>query len=789
MKHAIIPEMRDGAFILGGKPEFIYSGEFHYFRSDPEDWNDRLKRAREAGLNAVASYIPWRWHEIKEGVFDFTGKTHPRRNLLKFLELTAKQRLFFVPRVGPVSNGEMMNEGLPDWLSEKYPNLFLGSNSGKTIHHQRPPAYNHPEFMEKVRSWYRHLLPLLTKLQYPGGNIIFFQLCNEIGMINWLGKIGDYAPYSNEMYRRFLKTRYGEIKNLNAACKTSYKGFGEIKQPGNYLEERNLKTLLDWGDYYKEYYAVYFGKLHDLARELGVHTPVQANIPQFYDYDLRGRGLYSPTTTIKFGDFPRKADGVIFGGAYQMRRLDYENFHDIGITSAVVRSITPKGSPAVCAELQTGILSDKPRLYPADVGLNLRTTLMSGLNGLNCYMFSGGTNEEGIGQFGKYHEWQAPIASDGTLRSHFYSLKNFGSFINGLGKAVAGMPPAADINIGFYPDYYNTEYLSGPLADRLFDLRNEFFFDGMARMAYLSGRQVGLVDIKKDGLSGVKALSVASIMFMDAETQRKLYDYVSAGGLLLFCGETMLRDPAWNKSEVFLRLLGLKAERESSVRTVSFLGKETYLHNQDINVFKGLSRNDKVLARFGGKPCGLLRKVGKGRLCLLGFHFSDKFDYFKPAFDSVCSRLGIAKSVSSGNYDLITMLRRNADSGFLFIANYHDDITGGEVSLRFNGENIRFPVRMRNRTGVVTPVHLRLGGGATLRYATCEVTSAVRTGGKMEIHYRTDSVDSDIIAISGFPVSSAASDGAEVSFSEKKGTVVLKIRHSPGYARGRITVR
>ena len=788
MKPLTTPGMRDGNFILDGKPVFIYSGEFHYFRSDPKDWPDRLARAKEAGLNAVASYIPWRWHEMKEGAFDFNGRTHPRRDLEKFLRLVSESGLLFIPRIGPVSNGEMMNEGLPDWLSENYPEVFLASNEGKTIHHQSPPAYNNPKFLAKVRAWYEKLVPMLTASQYPAGNIPFFQLCNEIGMINWLGKIGDYAPYSDRMYRDFLKKRYGTIGKLNSAYKSLYKGFPEIKQPANTLTEANLRRLLDWGDYYKEYYAVYFAELHSMAKKMGVRTPVLANIPQFYDYDLRGRGIYSPATTIKFGKFSEKVPGVIFGGAYQMRRLDYENFHDIPITSAVVRSITPEGSPVICAELQTGVLSDKPRLYPADVELNLRTTFMSGVNGLNCYMFAGGTNEGGVGQFGLYHEWQAPVASDGRLRSHFKSLVGFGEFINGTGAAAAGMPPAADLNLGFYSEYYNTEYLDGPMADRMFALRNEFFFDGLARQSYLAGYQTGLVDIKKNPEIKAPALAVFSSQFMDAASQRKLFDYVNKGGKLLFCGETLLKDESWKPCPGFLDSLGLKAEKVRGVRTVEFLGRETYLHNQDINIFSNLLPGDKVIAVHGDKPCGIIRRVGKGSLCLLGFHFSDKFDYFKPAFDAVCRELGVRKSVETGGYDLITMLRRNKESGFLLVANYHDDVTAGSITADFNGDRIEFPLLMRNRSAVIVPLHCKLKTGGMIRCATCEITSVSGIGRGLEIHYNTASLETDTIELTGLSVSSVTAEGAKVAVRGRDEGVTLKIRHKPGYTGGKLII-
>jgi len=798
VKPLTIPEMRGGAFIIDGKPTFIYSGELHYFRIDPKDWPDRLARARQAGLNTVASYIPWRWHEVKEGSFDFNGKTHPRRDLEKFLRLVSEHGLFFIPRIGPVSNGEMMNEGLPDWLSEKYPEVFLASDEGKTMHHQRPPAYNSPRFLAKVRAWYEKLVPMLAASQYPAGNIIFFQLCNEIGMINWLGKIGDYAPYSDRMYRDFLKKRYGSIGKLNSAYKSPYKDFSGIKQPANRLEEGNLRCLLDWGDYYKEYYAVYFEKLHSMARKMGVRTPVLANIPQFYDYDLRGRGLYSPATTIKFGKFSGKVPGVIFGGAYQLRRLDYENFHDIAITSAVVRSITPEGSPVICAELQTGVSSDKPRLYPADVELNLKTSFMSGLNGVNCYMFAGGANEGGLGQFGRYHEWQAPVASDGRLRGHFASLCRFGEFINGIGSRAVRMSAAADLHLGFYGEYYNTEYLDGPMADKIFSSRNEFFFDGLARLAYLAGYQVGLEDLKKGPAVRAGALAVFSMMFMDAAVQKKLYSYVKAGGKLLFCGETLLKDENWKPCAVFLDSLGLKADRAPKARTVDFLGTETYLHNQDINTFSDLLPGDKVIAVYKNKPCGIMRRFGKGSLCLLGFHLSDKFDYFKPAFDAVCRGLGVKKQVENGGYDLVTILRRDKESGFLFIGNYHDDRTSGRITAEFNGDAIEFPMLMTNRSAVIVPLHFKLDTGGMIRCATCEITSVNYMSRGLEIRYNTASAETDTIDFTGVSVSAVTAEAAEVAAHRRdagvpaeasaQADVTLKIRHKPGYTGGKLTI-
>ncbi len=51
------------SFYLNGRPFRILSGSFHYFRTQPAQWGDRLERMRAAGLNTLTTYIPWNLHE------------------------------------------------------------------------------------------------------------------------------------------------------------------------------------------------------------------------------------------------------------------------------------------------------------------------------------------------------------------------------------------------------------------------------------------------------------------------------------------------------------------------------------------------------------------------------------------------------------------------------------------------------------------------------------------------------------------------------------------------------
>src|SRR5215469_12423617 len=61
-------------FLLDGKPFQIISGEMHYARIPREYWHDRLKMARAMGLNTISTYVFWNLHELKPGVFDFSGQ-------------------------------------------------------------------------------------------------------------------------------------------------------------------------------------------------------------------------------------------------------------------------------------------------------------------------------------------------------------------------------------------------------------------------------------------------------------------------------------------------------------------------------------------------------------------------------------------------------------------------------------------------------------------------------------------------------------------------------------------
>ncbi len=118
--HAAIVQ-RDGTpqLLVDGKPFFFFGSAFFYERIAPERWRASMLAMRELGANTLDLYVPWNWHEIADGSFDFDGHTNPRRNLREVLRLARELGFHLIVRPGPVIRNEWRNGGYPAWLLER----------------------------------------------------------------------------------------------------------------------------------------------------------------------------------------------------------------------------------------------------------------------------------------------------------------------------------------------------------------------------------------------------------------------------------------------------------------------------------------------------------------------------------------------------------------------------------------------------------------------------------------------------------------------------------------------
>ncbi|MFH1369217.1 MAG: beta-galactosidase [Elusimicrobiota bacterium] len=148
------------SFFINGKRIMLFGGEFHYFRTPPELWEDRIRKMKLGGCNFVSTYIPWNFHEPEEGKMLWTGD----RDLGGFLELCEKYGLYVIMKPGPYICAEWDFGGFPDWLLSKememrtYDEKYLG--------------YIERWFKEIAKAAKKHLIT-------NGGTVILFQIENE----------------------------------------------------------------------------------------------------------------------------------------------------------------------------------------------------------------------------------------------------------------------------------------------------------------------------------------------------------------------------------------------------------------------------------------------------------------------------------------------------------------------------------------------------------------------------------------------------------------------------------
>lgn len=149
------------SFIVRGQRRLLISGEMHYARAPREMWPALLDRSIECGLNTIASYVFWNFHEPQRDRFEFSGD----HDLAAFLRLCGERGLMVLLRMGPYCCAEWNYGGYPAWLRDE---------PGITIR-----TWNEP-YMRRVEMYVRRLCEQVRPcLATHGGPVILCQVENE----------------------------------------------------------------------------------------------------------------------------------------------------------------------------------------------------------------------------------------------------------------------------------------------------------------------------------------------------------------------------------------------------------------------------------------------------------------------------------------------------------------------------------------------------------------------------------------------------------------------------------
>jgi hypothetical protein len=216
--------------------------ELHYFRIPRERWELMLLRLRQMGADAVSSVVPWAWHAPRDGIFDFTGATHPARDVSDFVATCKAMGLPVVLRLSPYTAGAgLLAGGVPGWLLSEQPALCA---LGPDMQPRRDPASGgllpsaeQPAYLKSVERWYQEVAGALSGQQAPSGPIVALHVDGSLGLAtsrppaeqsaDW-----DYNPHVvGGQWPVWLRQQYAGIDALNAAWGTDYRTFGEADFP------------------------------------------------------------------------------------------------------------------------------------------------------------------------------------------------------------------------------------------------------------------------------------------------------------------------------------------------------------------------------------------------------------------------------------------------------------------------------------------------------------------------------------------------------------------------------
>lgn len=172
----------DGEFMQDGKPVKIHSGEMHYSRIPKEYWRHRLQMMKGMGLNAVATYVFWNYHETAPGKWDFeTGN----KDLAEYIRLAGEEGLYVILRPGPYVCAEWEFGGYPWWLQNN-PDLVIRTNN--------------QAFLDSCKTYLQHLHAEVDGLFLnQGGPVIMVQAENEFG--SYVSQRKDIPAEEHKAYR------------------------------------------------------------------------------------------------------------------------------------------------------------------------------------------------------------------------------------------------------------------------------------------------------------------------------------------------------------------------------------------------------------------------------------------------------------------------------------------------------------------------------------------------------------------------------------------------------------
>jgi len=743
-------ELRDRSIFIDGKPQLIMAGEIHYFRLQKDEWQDRINKLKEAGCNAVSSYIPWLCHEPIDGVMDFDGRTLPQLDVGGFIDLCKENDLYFIARPGPFVMAELKNEGIPFWVYQKHPEIIPSSWDNKTVP-TRTVDYLAPAFLDEAKRWYSAIMGqvISPRLQSRGGNIIAVQLDNEIGMLSWVSNCPDLTDNVISDFSKWLKKTY-ESEVLSTRYPFSIDNFEECaKRFRSPDESYGPQFLHDLGYYMRDRFARYVSELRSYAEECGVtDVPFIVNIHGTGG----GRGFGFPIGISQLYKSYTQSPNYLPGSDIYLGDLTMNNFQDLYIINSYMTAVNNKDQPISSMEFEAGDGNYGDtyggRYDPSSVDLKTRMCIAQGNRLLNYYLFAGGINyvlepkpndgNNRIAITGERHGFAAPISPEGKLNYTYPRTARIIKTMMALSEKISTMKEEHDnLALAFIPDYFMTEYYyptnlkMREIVENLTRYRAYESWEILVRALLLLNYRFGAIDIQGSDIdpSTTNALIVPSALYMDKQIQEKLVDYAKKGGRLLIYGQVPQFDMEGNDCTILSEALAIQSSaiRESDHNfylSVYTDGWAKMNHSevrcssaQYFNLKHGIpilriSTTDEV--------CGFSTRIGNGEAVVIATPYVTRLEFFERVLEKLEIHSSLKHDYAHHGIFMTTTSNENGDR-FLHLINL--DSIDKAFHIYENGRPLfeGNEILLHSRDGLMLPLNVSFENVRVL-YSTTEIT-------------------------------------------------------------------
>lgn len=533
-------EIKEGIFYLDKKPFFLMSAEYPYYRDDPRNWQDRLKKIKDANIDVVTCYIPWRHHMLRKGnefIVDFEGKSGANRNIKLFTKLCAKNRLMMIVKPGPFIHAELNYGGLPDWVSpERDPSFEPMLDSKNRIVRwydgNALPTPTGKKFNMEAKRWLSLVNEQIVKKNvYPKGNIIAIQICNEGIYSNAPAQITDYdySPSGLSLYRRFAKGKKVKVPRDLPRIRT----------------KADLRKYLLWSEWQLEYMRLVYKEFCSVFKS---KVPFVINInPPSAD-----KGLDHWLSRV----IPEKWPNVHFGFTNWLQAVSEDEpcFYRYCLLAKRRRG------PNLEENWGFSKLYDHRFKYPVTCVFQTLLAIANGATGFNVYTVANTSNWDNLidDEHKRPYPDSSPIREDGKLTKKYKVLKLLASFFKENGADLLVSKPNSKIAWGFYPPY---AYLAAWDIPRrhwrhIGVERIRCGYKGIDRFQRILRKKNIDYQILNINFASLKQLSCYKYIilyggfFMDRKTQTKLSKYVDSGGKLVFIGTVPLYDEHFKRCDI-----------------------------------------------------------------------------------------------------------------------------------------------------------------------------------------------------------------------------------------------